>query len=46
MSAVHVAGAAMTQFGKGGALLALTEEAAAAALQDAGVLPRDVEQVY
>ena len=47
MQQAYVGGAAMTDFGKGGpGLRALSEQAAAAALADAGVEAKDVQQVY
>ena len=47
MSHAYVAGAVMTDFSKAGpGLLGLTEEVTAAALADAGVEARDVQQVY
>lgn len=47
MTQAYIGGAAMTDFGKAGpGLRALSEQAAAAALADAGLDPRDVQQVY
>ncbi len=47
MTGAWIAGAAMTQFGRtGGGLRALTEQAAAGALDDAGIEPAEVQQVF